>query len=327
MATDVGANSETAFDHDVGIVGGGPAGCAAGVFTARAGLDTVIYDRGRSSLKRCAYLENYLGFPAGIDIETLYRRFQDHAEAAGCTVVPDLVESIDRTADGEGFVVETQEQSAVTTRRVIAATRYDGEYMRGLGDDAAMFETYEHDGEERETFDREYADADGTTPVSGLYVASPSDAADMQAIVAAGRGARVARRVITDARTDDGWWESATDGVDWVRREAELDDEWTERETWVERFDDRYAEDAPVEPDSDRFQRVRNAAIDERRSSYITAEEIVDRTDTGQEVLAEYLDPAAIVSGLDASDILDAMDDERIHDYVNTTDGTAEGGE
>lgn len=51
------------FDYDVVIVGGGPAGCSAGVFTGRYGLDTVIFDRGRSSLRRCAYLENYLGFP------------------------------------------------------------------------------------------------------------------------------------------------------------------------------------------------------------------------------------------------------------------------
>ncbi|MGB9951525.1 thioredoxin reductase [Haloarcula marismortui] len=320
----VGNRTGTTFDRDVIIVGGGPAGCAAGVFTARADLDTAIYDCGRSSLKRCAYLENYLGFPAGIDIDTLYDRIQDHAETAGCTVVSELVESLDRTDEGEGFVVQTQAGETATTRRVIAATRYDGEYMRGLDDDAAMFETYEHDGEERETFDREYANADGTTPVPGLYVASPSDEADMQAIIAAGRGARVARRVIADVRIDDGWWEAVADGVDWVRREAELDDEWTERATWVDYFDDRYAEDAPVAPESERFQRVREAVIDERRSSYITPDEIAARTETGQETLAGYLDPEAVVSGLDQTAVLDAIDDETIRDYLDASDGRAE---
>jgi len=323
----VGSRTGTTFDHDVIIVGGGPAGCSAGVFTARADLDTAVYDRGRSSLKRCAYLQNYLGFPAGIDVETLYDRIQHHAETAGCTVVSRLVESLDRTAAGDGFVVETQDGETATTRRVIAATRYDGEYLRGLDDDAAMFETYEHDGEERETFDREYADADGTTPVPRLYVASPSEAADMQAIVAAGRGARVARRVIADARTDDGWWESVADGVDWVRRRAELDDEWTERATWVEHFDDRHAGDAPVDPESDRFQRVREAVIEQRRSSYLTSDEIADRAETGQEVLASYLSPEAAVSGLDQTAVLDAMDDETIRDYVGASDGFAEAGE
>ncbi|WP_336330219.1 NAD(P)/FAD-dependent oxidoreductase [Haloarcula sp. CGMCC 1.2071] len=323
----VGNLTETTFDHDVIIVGGGPAGCSAGVFTARAGLDTVIYDRGRSSLKRCAYLENYLGFPAGIDVETLYNRIQDHAETAGCSIVSELVESLDRTDAGEGFVVETQDGETATTQRVIAATRYDGEYMRGLDDDAAMFETHEYGGEAHETFDSTYADADGTTPVPALYVASPSEAADLQAIIAAGRGARVARRVIADARIDDGWWESVADGVDWVRRKAELDDEWTERATWVEYFDDRYASDAPVDPDSGRFQRVREAVLDERRSSYLTSDEIADRVETGQEVLAGYLSPEAVVSGLDQTAVLDAIDDETIRDYVTATDGLAEVGE
>jgi thioredoxin reductase len=46
-------------DHDVVIIGGGPAGCSAGVFVGREGLDTVIFDRGRSSLLRCGHLENY----------------------------------------------------------------------------------------------------------------------------------------------------------------------------------------------------------------------------------------------------------------------------
>ena len=78
-------------EYDVVVVGGGPAGCSAGVFTARDDLDTVVFDRGNSSLRRCAYLENYLGFPAGIDIETFSALAQDHAETAGCEVVDDLV--------------------------------------------------------------------------------------------------------------------------------------------------------------------------------------------------------------------------------------------
>ena len=211
-------------DHDVVIVGGGPTGCSAGVFCARDGLDTVIFDRGRSSIQRCGHLENYLGFPAGIDIEMFYDLLHDHAKTAGCEIVPNLVESVERTDDEAGFRVVPQEGDPVTARRVVAATRYDGEYMRGLDDDAAMFETHEHDGEEHEHFTKDYADHDGTTPVERLYVATPSDEDD-QAIIAAGRGARVARRVIADAKTDDGWWAEVAGGVDWVRRETELDDE------------------------------------------------------------------------------------------------------
>ncbi|QFU84825.1 FAD-dependent oxidoreductase [Natronorubrum aibiense] len=307
----------TEYDCDVVIVGGGPAGCAAGVFTAREGLETVIFDRGRSSIQRCAYLENYLGFPAGIDIETLYELLHEHAETTGCKIVSDLVETVKHVDDGNGFVVETQEGDPVTARRVVAATRYDGEYMRGLDDDEAMFETYEHGGEEHETFDTAYADHDGTTPIEGLYVASPSDEADTQAIMAAGRGARVANRLIADVRVENGWWDEVAKGVDWVRRQAELDDEWTERETWIDWFDEYYAEDAPVAPDSERFRRVRTAVIDDSLSSYVTPDEIDSRIPAGHETLAARLDPASVVEAIEDETLLDGIDDDVIREYVS----------
>jgi hypothetical protein len=204
---------------------------------------------------------------------------------------------------------------------VIAATRYDGEYMRGLDDDAAMFETREHDGEEQEHFDREYADHDGTTPVERLYVATPSEEDD-QAIIAAGRGARVARRVVADARIDRGWWEGVADGVDWVRRGAELDDEWADRDRWVEWFDDYYGEDAPVETDSDRFERVREADIDGSLSSYVSPEEIDERTAAGQEALAAHLDPERVIAAVGVETLLDHVDDESIRDRASALDAT-----
>ncbi|WP_247004787.1 NAD(P)/FAD-dependent oxidoreductase [Halosolutus gelatinilyticus] len=303
-----------AHDRDVVIVGGGPAGCSAGLFCAREGLETVIFDRGRSSIKRCAYLENYLGFPGGVDVETLYGLMHAHADAAGCEIVPDLVESIERAGDAE-FIVEPQEGKPITATRVIAATRYDGEYMRGLDDDEAMFVTYDHHGENEEYFDTSYAARDGTTPVDGLYVASPSEEDD-QAITAAGRGARVAKCVVADARVDGDWWPGVAERVDWVRREAERTDEWADRETWIEWFDDSFAEDAPIDPESERFRRVREAYVDEALAGYLTAAAIDERTDAGHEALASHLDPEAIVEALDEETLLDVIDDASIRAYA-----------
>ncbi|PSQ57957.1 thioredoxin reductase [Halobacteriales archaeon SW_8_68_21] len=331
-------------DHDVVIVGGGPAGCSAGVFCAREGLDTVVFDRGRSSLQRCAHLENYLGFPAGVDIETFYELIGDHAETAGCEIVPDLVESVERTDEGDGFVVEPQGGDPVTARRVVAATRYDAEYVRGLDD--AMFEMCEHDGEEHERFDRSYPDDDGKTPVEGLYVASPSEEADTQAIMAAGRGVRVAHRVIADARMDDGWWAEAAEGVDWVRREANLTDEWADRDQWVEWFDEHYGEDAPVAPDSERFQRVRDAYIDREFSKYLSNDEIDERAERAHETLGKHLkrsvataapgtadrcefdelDAESAVDEFGSDALLDTLDDEVITAYVTDHELAEAGG-
>lgn len=212
-ATTTATDPETAaFDYDVAIVGGGPTGCSAGVFTGRYGLDTVAFDRGRSSLQRCAYLENYLGFPGGVDVETFYGLIHDHVEAAGCDLVPALVEAVEpaggdgtETADaaGPGFEVTTQDGETVTARRVVAAARYGGDFLEPLDDDE-MFVTYEYDGETRTKFDRDYADIEGRTAIDGLYVAAPVSEVNVQAIMSAGQGARVGRSVITDHRLERG---------------------------------------------------------------------------------------------------------------------------
>ncbi|WP_226482831.1 FAD-dependent oxidoreductase [Natrinema amylolyticum] len=287
------ARAETTFDHDVVIVGGGPAGCAAGVFTARYGLDTVIFDRGRSSIQRCAHLENYLGFPAGIDIETLYGLLHDHAERAGCEIVSDLVESVERVDDGDGFVIGLQDGERVTARRVVAATRYDGEYMRGLDDETAMFETHEHDGEEHVHFDKSYAESDGTTPVDGLFIASPYGETGYQAIMAAGHGTRVGITVVEAVRREQGYPDPLANYYDWMRMDAELEDEWRDRDRWREQFDDRLPDDHGL--GDERLTELREREIDRRLASYLSDEEIEQRRERGQKQLLEHIDDDLIL--------------------------------
>ncbi|MEY7849967.1 NAD(P)/FAD-dependent oxidoreductase [Natrarchaeobius sp. A-rgal3] len=294
---------ESRFDHDLVIVGGGPAGCSAGIFTARYGLETAIFDRGRSSLQRLAHLENYPGFPGGIDIETFYDLLHDHAEAAGCTIVPDLVETIEQ--DGSGFAIEPQGGERVTARRVIAATRYDGEYLRGLGDEEAMFERYEHDGEEHERFDRAYPEMDGTTPVDGLYVASPSAEADEQVVIAAGRGGRVAKRLIRDVRLEDeGFWEEVVEHHrDWVFLEEGYRDG-----DWEERIREHFRETIPEGSDhsSAKLERLEDQHVDEKLSQLISREEQAERRVEGQRALATRLDDDVLRAELDARGLLRA---------------------
>ncbi|WP_396612688.1 NAD(P)/FAD-dependent oxidoreductase [Haloferax sp. S1W] len=282
MSPDETTESQAEFDHDVVIVGGGPAGCSAGVFTGRYGLDTVIFDRGRSSLRRCAYLENYLGFPAGIDIDTLYGLMHDHAEEAGCELVSDLVEAVDENETG--FTVTTQEGRTVTARRVVAAARYGGAYLKPLGDDS-MFIQYEYEGEERERFNRDYPDQDGRTPFEGLYVVAPVTDINAQAIISAGHGARVARTVISDVRRDQGYPDEIAGHWDWMRRAAELEGD---RDDWREWFDDRVPDDCDLS--EEKLRELREADIDRRLSTYLSEEEVEARTARGHERLAEHLD-------------------------------------
>lgn len=289
---------ESVSETDVVIVGGGPAGCSAGVFTARAGVDTVIFDRGRSSLSQCAHLENYLGFPAGIDIETFYDLMHAHAEAAGCEIVSDFVESVTRSA-GAGFVVETQDGRTLQTERVVAATRYGSEYLTPL-DDGEMFETHDHGGQEHEHFDRAYADRDGRTPIDGLYVASPIEEMSQQAITAAGHGALVGQHVAGDVRRDEGYWDEIAERVDWLRRERARDGEWGSRDRWREFFHRHLPEDHGLSDDE--LVALREAEIDDRLDGCVTDDEIDDRKRRAHDRLLAHLDTDRIRAYLDRVD-------------------------
>ncbi|WP_135366337.1 FAD-dependent oxidoreductase [Halosimplex halophilum] len=300
-ATGGPAASGESVDADAVVVGCGPAGAAAGVFLARYGLDTVVFDRGTASLDRCAFLGNYPGFPAGIDVETFQGLLRDHAREAGCRLVEDLVESVERATDADGpdaappdgpLAVSTQDGRRVVAERVVAATRYTGEYLRPLGGDA-MFETHEHDGEEHEHFDPDYSDEDGRTPVDGLYVASPAGQRDVQAVVAAGRGAHVARTLLEDRRVDRGYPRDLARHYDWLRPDSEFEGEWGDRERWREWFDERVPDDHDA--GDERLADLREAYVDDAFDTRRSADEVADLTDRAHRRLLDHLDDDAVL--------------------------------
>src|SRR5258708_10732310 len=73
-------SAATSF-YDLLIVGGGPAGLAAGVYGASEGLTTVMIEReapgGQAGMS--SRIENYLGFPSGISGSLLTQRALMHA--------------------------------------------------------------------------------------------------------------------------------------------------------------------------------------------------------------------------------------------------------
>ena len=95
----------TTVPRDVVVVGGGVAGLAAAVFTARHGLDTLVLDAGESILRRNAHLENFPGFPAGINGRQLLDLLDEQAENAGAAHRETIVTRV--TQAEEGFAIET----------------------------------------------------------------------------------------------------------------------------------------------------------------------------------------------------------------------------
>ncbi|RDZ64265.1 thioredoxin reductase [Haloferax sp. Atlit-12N] len=309
---------------DVVVVGGGPSGCAAAVFTARYGLDTVVFDRGNAAFRRCAYLENYLGFPAGIGVDTFTALMHEHLAEVGADYVADMVVSVERLGDDETstdasgdesdafdadarrFVVRTQDGRRVEADYVVAAAWYDGDYLRGLDDDDAMFEEHDHHGEVHEHFDSDYADDDGRTLVEGLYVAAPSGDRNAQVGIAAGQGGHVARCLIEDRRRERGFPGDLAAHYDWLRADTEFQGEWGDRDRWREWFESEVPDDADL--DDERLAELRESYIDRAFDTRRTDHEVETAEPRGIRRLVEVIGTERV---------LDALPDEVLADYLD----------
>lgn len=97
---------------DVAIVGAGPAGLAAGVYAARAGLNTVLFEALMvgGQLTSIDHLENYPGFAQGVNGFEIAFSMREQVERFGATIVSERVEQIQPTVDSAGnpiFVLKT----------------------------------------------------------------------------------------------------------------------------------------------------------------------------------------------------------------------------
>ncbi|MBI4753781.1 thioredoxin-disulfide reductase [Candidatus Desantisbacteria bacterium] len=82
--------------YDVIIIGGGPAGLTAGIYTARARLTTLLLNSYTilGQAVSTNLIENYPGFPDGIGGFELIERFEKQAQGFGLTIYPDTVKGI-----------------------------------------------------------------------------------------------------------------------------------------------------------------------------------------------------------------------------------------
>lgn len=174
--------------RDVCIVGAGPAGLTASIFSARAGLDTLLLNVGEPLLARNARLENFPGFPAGVDARQLLEMTRDQANRNGVDRREAAVTRVEQT--GGGTLLVTAGETAVRADYVVCTSWADTDYLTDL--DAVDI---------LDRGSKTYVDVapDGSTPVDGLYAAGRVAGTHHQAVVAAGDGASVALHVIQDS--------------------------------------------------------------------------------------------------------------------------------
>lgn len=238
--------------YDVIVIGGGVTGRTAATFTARAGLETAVFDTGNSILRRNAHLENFPGFPVGVNPRLLLDLMREQAERAGCEFVDREVVDVDRHPES-GFVVQLADENRWTEKsdRIIAATPGRTDYLREL-----PVETATEDGTQFVQ-----ATPAGRTAIEGLYVAGRLANKPLQAAIAVGHGAEVAVSLLDDAEvpfafdwsvpegyfTDRG--EAIPPGVEEVPEEERLERERRSIDLMREQFSEPHPEAPEPHPD------------------------------------------------------------------------------
>ena len=115
-------------DIDVAIIGGGGAGLTAAIYSARGGRSTLVFEHRVTGgqIATTDIVENFPGFPEGVNGFDLAQLFQRQAEKFGAKMVYEEVSSLARGADGAFNV--TAGETTYRARAVIIAA--GAEYNR-----------------------------------------------------------------------------------------------------------------------------------------------------------------------------------------------------
>ena len=113
------------MEREVIIVGGGPAGLTAGLYACRSGLSATIYEKGYPGglAVTTDLIDNYPGFPEGINGMELGDKMKAHAERFGTKFVTSEVEKVYRgdEAAGGGVYISVRGE-AIEAGAVVIAT-------------------------------------------------------------------------------------------------------------------------------------------------------------------------------------------------------------
>lgn len=105
--------------YDVIIIGAGPAGISASLYTVRANLNTLVIYNDKSGLEKAEKIENYYGFENGIDGESLYIAGINQAKNLGLEIKKEEVLKIEIAE--KGFEVTTT-KGTYSSRTIIIST-------------------------------------------------------------------------------------------------------------------------------------------------------------------------------------------------------------
>ncbi len=115
--------------EDVIVIGSGPAGFTAGLYTARANLNPLLITGNEygGQVSLTYDVENYPGFPTSVGGPELVEKMKEQAEKFGTRIEFDYVDEI--VTDQHPFIVRTTNGKEYATKSIILATGARPRYL------------------------------------------------------------------------------------------------------------------------------------------------------------------------------------------------------
>ena len=104
---------------DVIIIGKGPAGISAGIYTSMASLKTLVIGK-ESTIEKANSIKNYFGFAQTINGVNLIKNGINQAKSVGCDILDDLVIKLEKK--GDIFEITTNNNMIYESKAVLLAT-------------------------------------------------------------------------------------------------------------------------------------------------------------------------------------------------------------
>lgn len=117
---------------NVVIIGGGPAGYTAAIYASRAGLEPLLIEGPLpgGQLTTTTTIENYPGFPEGVDGTQLVMQMRDQAERLGAKLEGAIVEKVEFSRTGDGLhKVTLDDGKEIEAKALIIATGAEAKYL------------------------------------------------------------------------------------------------------------------------------------------------------------------------------------------------------
>ena len=111
------------------ILGGGPAGFTAAIYAARANLSPVLYEglQPGGQLTTTTVIENFPGFPGGVDANTLMDNMREQARSFGADIRSGVATSVDLSK--RPFKVVIDGETELSAETLIIATGATAKYL------------------------------------------------------------------------------------------------------------------------------------------------------------------------------------------------------